>query len=202
MQEIMALLEQVEFIFLAAAVVILAYLALEHKEIVYATFIFGIMAAVVSGFFLLLDAPFVAGVQIAVYTGGISALVIFAVLLLPRAQDSSLEVFESPRMKHFGMVLSGAVILLSGFLALVFPWFETIPADRPGLVQSIQNLAAWLWGTHAVYVELVALIMVTTIVGAVTIMKMEKEARLQEGFDQPSTGGPSPPETDKKEAGE
>jgi NAD(P)H-quinone oxidoreductase subunit 6 len=86
MQGVEVLLEQAEFIAVAVVVLLLAYLALEHKEITYSVFFFGFMAAAVSGFFLLLDAPFLVGIQIAVYTGGISALIIFGVLLLPRAQ--------------------------------------------------------------------------------------------------------------------
>jgi len=59
-----ALFEQIEFLLLAGIVLVLAYLALEHKELVYAAFFFGFMASFVAGFFLLLEAPFIAGMQI------------------------------------------------------------------------------------------------------------------------------------------
>ncbi|TFH11807.1 MAG: hypothetical protein E4H14_00215 [Candidatus Thorarchaeota archaeon] len=60
--------EQLEFLMIAGIVIALAYMALEHKDIVYAAFFFGFMASFVAGFFLLLEAPFIAGMQIAVYT--------------------------------------------------------------------------------------------------------------------------------------
>ena len=128
MQEVEAFLEAlepVEFLLIAGVVLVLAYLALEHKEIVYAAFFFGFMASFVAGFFLLLEAPFIAGMQIAVYTGGISALIIFASLLLPRAQDSSLEKFASPRKRQVGLLVTALVMVLSGVLALIFPWAES-----------------------------------------------------------------------------
>ncbi|MHA1577714.1 MAG: NADH-quinone oxidoreductase subunit J family protein [Candidatus Thorarchaeota archaeon] len=168
------LFEQVEFFLIAGLVLILAYLALEHNDIVYAVFFFGFMASFCAGFFLLLDAPFIAGMQIAVYTGGISALMIFGVLLLPRAQDSSLEVFESSLARKLGLRLSVVVMGISAAMAFIFPWPEVVPEGAPELSQSLEGLAVWLWGSHGIYVQIVALILLTTLVGAITILKMDK----------------------------
>lgn len=179
--------EQFEFIAIAATVIILAYLALEHKDIVYAAFSFGFMAAFVAGFFLLLEAPFIAGMQIAVYTGGISAIIIFAVLLLPRAQDSSLEAFASARRRRIGMVLSAFVGSLSAVLALVFPWYETFSPTAPPLEDNLELLAQWLWSDHGIYVQLIALVLLSVIVGSIAILKMEKSERLASIKGTPST---------------
>ncbi|MFW9908020.1 MAG: NADH-quinone oxidoreductase subunit J [Candidatus Thorarchaeota archaeon] len=181
MQEIepvLELFEQVEFLLIAGVVLILAYLALEHKDIVYAVFFFGFMASFVAGFFLLLDAPFIAGMQIAVYTGGISALIIFGVLLLPRAQDRSLEVFESARARQVGRLIAAVVMAISAGLALAFPWPEYIVEGVPELSQSLQGLAEWLWSDHGIYVQIVALLILTTLVGAIAMMKMDKAEAL------------------------
>ena len=191
--------EQVEFIVLACIVIFLAYLALEHKDIVYAAFFFGFMAAFVSGFFLLLEAPFVAGMQIAVYTGGISALIIFAVLLLPRAQDSSLETFASSRRRRAGLVLSALVGALSAALALVFPWEDSFSPTTPSLDKNLQLLAQWLWSEHGIYVQMIALVLLTAIVGSIAILKMEKAEHLTpikgvfgiESMDEPIDDIPS-----------
>ncbi len=205
MQEAEVLFEQVEFIVIAVIVVVLAYLALEHKDIVYAVFFFGIMASVVAGFFLLLEAPFVAGMQIAVYTGGITALIIFGVLLIPRAQDSSLEMIQDPQMRKVGLVLSGLVVILSAFMAMLFPWAESFPADRPDLSQSLEGLAQWLWGSHNVYTQIVALILFTSLVGAIVIVKMEKAEHLNpfaEQFRVPREEEPKTPVSDEETASE
>ena len=188
MQEFEALFEEVEFVVIAVVVLLLAYLALEHREIVYSVFFFGFMAASVAGFYLLLEAPFIAGMQIAVYTGGISALIIFGVLLLPRAQGSSLEVLQTPRMRRIGMILSATVMTLSAVLALVFPWSQSFPADRPPIAQDLAGLAAWLWGEHGIYVQLVALMMLTAVIGSVAILKMEKTEKLSPLKDRPGLG--------------
>jgi NADH:ubiquinone oxidoreductase subunit 6 (subunit J) len=168
--------EQAEFLILAGIIILLAYLALEHRDIVYAAFFFGFMASFVSGFYLLLEAPFIAGMQIAVYTGGISALIIFAVLLLPRAQDSTLEVFESPKRRAVGRVLAALVGMLTASLALFFPWYDNFEANLETypLADNLQLLSQWLWSEHGIYVQMIALILLTSIVGAIALLKMDR----------------------------
>jgi NADH:ubiquinone oxidoreductase subunit 6 (subunit J) len=178
MQGFEAGFEQVEFLLIAGIVLVLAYLALEHKEIVYAAFFFGFMASFVAGFFLLLEAPFIAGMQIAVYTGGISALIIFAVLLLPRAQDSSLETFASKRKRRIGLMVAAIVAALSGILALLFPWAESFNEAFVTISQDLDGLAQWIWNQNGIYVQMVALIMITSLVGAIALLKMEKAEQL------------------------
>jgi NADH:ubiquinone oxidoreductase subunit 6 (subunit J) len=175
---VIQLFEQVEFILIAGVVIVLAYLALEHKEIVYAAFFFGFMASLVAGFFLLLEAPFIAGMQIAVYTGGISALIIFAVLLLPRAQDSSLETFPSGRKRKIGLLLSGFVAALSATLALLFPWAESFDDAVVDMSQDLGALAEWLWVENGIYVQMIALIMITSLIGAIALLKMDKAEQM------------------------
>jgi hypothetical protein len=119
--------------------------------------------------------------QIAVYTGGISALIIFGVLLLPRAQDSTLEAIESPRAKKIGILVSGSIMFLSAILALTFPWSETIPEGTIDASNNVALLAEWLWGDHGIYVQLIALIIVTSLVGVIALMKMDK-AELMKGI--------------------
>ena len=178
MQGFEAAFEQVEFLLIAGIVLVLAYLALEHKEIVYAAFFFGFMASFVAGFFLLLEAPFIAGMQIAVYTGGISALIIFAVLLLPRAQDSSLETFASGRKRQVGLLLAALVVILSGVLAFIFPWAESFDESFIEISNNLNDLALWLWADNGIYVQIVALIMITSLIGAIALLKMEKAEQL------------------------
>ncbi|MHA1950511.1 MAG: NADH-quinone oxidoreductase subunit J family protein [Candidatus Thorarchaeota archaeon] len=180
MQGIESLFESVEFILIAGIVIVLAYLALEHKEIVYAAFFFGFMASFVAGFFLLLEAPFIAGMQIAVYTGGISALIIFAVLLLPRAQDSSLEEFAVGRKRKAGLMVSALVVALSAVLALVFPWAESFDEIVVDLSQDLGALAEWIWVDNGIYVQMIALIMITALIGAIALLKMDKAEQLSE----------------------
>lgn len=178
MMQVEVWFEQIEFLVIAAIVIFLAYSALEHKDIVYAAFFFGFMASFVAGFFLLLEAPFIAGMQIAVYTGGISALIVFGVLLLPRAQESSLELKPTPKQKRIGIAISTLVGMLAASIALFFPWYDTFAPDTPALEFNLELLSQWIWSTHGIYVQMIALILLTSIVGSIAILKMDKAESL------------------------
>src|SRR3712207_5803676 len=71
-------------IFIAVAVLTVgtAILALEARELIYGAIALAISMLGIAGFFLLLDAPFVAMFQIAVYVGAVAVLIIFTVMLV------------------------------------------------------------------------------------------------------------------------
>ena len=73
----------------------------------------------IAGFFFLLDSPFVALFQIAVYVGSIAVLILFTVMLVKR--ELIFKKIEDPRRKFAGialmlvsMVALGALIISSG----------------------------------------------------------------------------------------
>src|SRR5215204_1809601 len=71
-------------VFIAVAVLTVgtAIIALEARELIYGAISLAISMLGIAGFFLLLDAPFVAMFQIAVYVGAVAVLIIFTVMLI------------------------------------------------------------------------------------------------------------------------
>src|SRR5215510_16363964 len=59
-----------------------AIVSLESKELIYGAIALAISMLGIAGFFLLLDAQFVAMFQITVYVGAVAVLVIFTVMLV------------------------------------------------------------------------------------------------------------------------
>ncbi len=95
-----------------------AIIALETRELIYGVIGLAIAMLGIAGFFLLLDAPFVAMFQIAVYVGAVVVLVIFTVMLV-RTQ-ALFSIREDRGRKAGGIVLmlfimagAGAVLLVS-----------------------------------------------------------------------------------------
>ncbi|HEY7367187.1 MAG TPA: NADH-quinone oxidoreductase subunit J, partial [Nitrosopumilaceae archaeon] len=76
----------VDAIFLALSVLTVgsAIAALELRSLIYGSIALMGTLAGVAGFFLLLDSPFVAMFQIAVYVGSIAVLILFTVMLVKR----------------------------------------------------------------------------------------------------------------------
>jgi NADH:ubiquinone oxidoreductase subunit 6 (subunit J) len=70
------------FIGVAVLTVGSAIVSLESRELIYGAIALAISMMGIAGFFLLLDSPFVAMFQIAVYVGAVAVLVIFTVMLV------------------------------------------------------------------------------------------------------------------------
>lgn len=107
------------FIGLAVLTVGSAVIALETRELIYGAIGLAISMLGIAGFFLLLDAPFVAMFQIAVYVGAVAVLIIFTVMLV-RTQ-ALFSIKEDKGRKAGGIVLmlfimvgAGVVLLASG----------------------------------------------------------------------------------------
>ena len=107
------------FIGVAVLTVGSAIIALETRELIYGAIGLAISMLGIAGFFLLLDAPFVAMFQIAVYVGAVAVLIIFTVMLV-RTQ-ALFTTKEDKGRKAGGIVLMlfimgglGAVLLASG----------------------------------------------------------------------------------------
>jgi NADH:ubiquinone oxidoreductase subunit 6 (subunit J) len=107
------------FIGVAILTVGAAIVALETRELIYGAIALAISMLGVAGFFLLLDAPFVAMFQIAVYVGAVAVLIIFTVMLV-RTQ-ALFSTKEDRKRKGAGIALMliimaslGALLLTSG----------------------------------------------------------------------------------------
>ena len=120
------------FIAIAVLTVGTAIIALEARELIYGAIALAISMLGIAGFFLLLDAPFVAMFQIAVYVGAVAVLIIFTVMLV-RTQ-ALFATKEDKKRKGAGIELMliimsslGALLITSG-LNGQFGDFNTSPA--------------------------------------------------------------------------
>ncbi|MCE2507838.1 MAG: NADH-quinone oxidoreductase subunit J [Nitrosopumilaceae archaeon] len=108
-------------IFLALAVLTIgsAIAALEMRSLIYGSIALMGSLGGVAGFFFLLDAPFVALFQLAVYVGSIAVLILFTVMLVRRELIFRKVEDKRRRMAGIGlllvfMVAVGAVVVSSG----------------------------------------------------------------------------------------
>ena len=117
-------------LFLAISVLTIgsAIAALEMRSLVYGSIALMGTLGGVAGFYVMLDSPFVAMFQLAVYVGSIAVLILFTVMLVKR--ELIFKNIEDRRRKFAGiglmliiMVSLGAVFLDSGI--------KTITTDEP-----------------------------------------------------------------------
>jgi NADH:ubiquinone oxidoreductase subunit 6 (subunit J) len=105
-------------VFIAVAVLTVgtAIIALEARELIYGAVALAISMLGIAGFFLLLDAPFVAMFQILVYVGAVAVLIIFTVMLV-RTQ-ALFTTKEDKKRKGAGIALMLIIMASFGVLLL------------------------------------------------------------------------------------
>lgn len=155
------------FIILAAVAVLAAVGVVAQRSAVRSALFLLLHFICLAGLYILLNAQFVAMVQIIVYAGAIVVLFLFVVMLLgmERAQ-------EAPDLRaYYG--LAGAllgVLLLAGLVwALLLAGTDSTPAGSGG--GSVRDIGAALLTDFAVPFELASVVLLVALVGAVALAR-------------------------------
>ena len=91
------------------------------ENIVYSAFLLGGVFISISGFYILLNADFVAAAQVLIYVGAINVLILFAIMLVNKKEDFSQMPGRLLRQGATALVCLGLFALL-GTMVLVTPW--------------------------------------------------------------------------------
>ena len=120
----------VDALFLGVAVltIVSAIAALEMRSLVYSGIALMGMLGGIAGFFILLDSPFVALFQIAVYVGSIAVLILFTIMLVKR--ELIFHKKEDTKRRYAGIGLM--LIIMIGLAAVIFnSGLSSITTDEP-----------------------------------------------------------------------
>ncbi len=130
------------------------------------------LAAVLIGTAMLyvgLRADFLAAVQILIYVGAVMTLVIFVIMLTEHLGEKSIR--QNNRQSPAAVIsLSGIVVLLAALL-LRTPWPVTDKALQAKA--SVMALGKALMGTYAFPFEVISVILIACLIGAIAIAKKD-----------------------------
>ena len=156
--------------FAAVAVVLLAssLAVVLARNLFHAVLALALALVATGAVFLLLDAPFLFGVQLLLYAGGVVTIVVFAIMLTERLVGESIR--QTSRYLVNGALLSAAVFVgVAGFLV-------QLPAGRgrpawPGDLTVALGRA--LVGPYAAALELLGVLLVIALLGALYFARSE-----------------------------
>jgi NADH-quinone oxidoreductase subunit J len=118
----------------------------------------------IAGLYITLSADFVAVVQILIYAGAISVLMLFAILLTPRsARDNASVSYSAPIS-----VIAGAVGAVIVFVALKMEW-STVNDDRFG--STAKEIGTALLDPYVLPFEVASVLLVIAMVGAIILVR-------------------------------
>jgi NADH-quinone oxidoreductase subunit J len=121
----------------------------------------------VAGFFVLLSAEFLAMAQIIIYVGAIAVLVLFAVLLTPRASRDNGETAVFP----FAFLLS--ICLAAVFLFVVHDTDWNTVSESPNLAPA--ELGEALLSTWVLPFQIASVLLTAALVGAIMLVRSPEE---------------------------
>ena len=122
-----------------------------------------------SGLYLMLYAPFVAGVQIILYAGGIMVLFLFVIMLVNLERNAKEEQFN----KQWLVGILAAVALFGLFLAVFMKGRTAFPDHLAQLPEDLntQQVAQVLYTNYMLAFEIASLLLLVAIIGAVVMAK-------------------------------
>ena len=161
------------FYLFAAIAVVASLLVVAQRNPIYSVLLLVASFGALSGLYVLLDAPFVAAIQIIIYAGAIMVLFLFVVMLLnaPHEEtefDERVHPLLRPGPMRFGAFLA---VLLA--VELVWALRRNISTEAQGAAgdTSVAAIGRALFTTYAFPFEVTSLLILVAMVGAVVLAR-------------------------------
>jgi NADH-quinone oxidoreductase subunit J len=157
------------FYLLAGLAVLGGVLVITRKNPVHSALALILTLLAIAGLYLMLYAPFVAGVQIILYAGGIMVLFLFVIMLVNLERNQKEEQFN----KQWVVGILAAVALGGLFIGVYVKGQALFPEAHVHFVESenTQKIADLLYGNYMLAFEIASLLLLVAIVGAVVMAK-------------------------------
>jgi NADH-quinone oxidoreductase subunit J len=165
----------IPFYLLAVVAVVASLLVIAQRNPIYSVLLLIASFAALSGLYILLDAPFVAVIQIIVYAGAIMVLFLFVVMLLNAPhEDTEHDLRVHPLLRAgplgFGVVLA---IGLLGELAWALMRGRESGGFAAASVSSVRSIGRSLFTDYAFQFEVTSILILVAMVGAVVLARRE-----------------------------
>ena len=166
-------IDVVPFLILATIAVLAALAMITSRNAIHAALFLVINLGTIAVFFLILNAPFLAMVQVAVYAGAIMVLFLFVIMLLGAER---LDVESQLRWQRPLAIVLALVLLVEGgylFFERLEKQPEPIAALSDASPQAVGNL---LFDSYLLPFELTSVLLLVAMIGAIvlTLEKREK----------------------------
>jgi len=163
------------FYLFAAVAVLASLLVIAQRNPIYSVLLLIASFGALSGLYVMLEAPFVAVIQIIVYAGAIMVLFLFVVMLLNAPhEDTDYDERVHPLMRP-GPMRFGGVLAIA--LALELVWALTKRAESGrfagGAVSSVAAIGRLLFTQYAFAFEVTSVLIIAAMVGAVVLARRE-----------------------------
>jgi len=169
------------FFYLFAAVAVLASaLVIGQSNPMYSVLLLVTSFGGISGLYVLLDAPFLAVIQIIVYAGAIMVLFLYVVMLLNAPQEDASEFDRLHPLRQPGAARYGAILAV--LLVLQLAWAVSRSPDlreavgagaEAAEVSSVRTIGRVMFTEYTFAFEATSLLILVAMIGAVLLARRE-----------------------------
>jgi NADH-quinone oxidoreductase subunit J len=165
--------EAVAFYVAAALIIGFAVLVVTAKSSVHSVIFLVLNFLSVAGLYVLLQAQFLAVIQVLVYAGGIVVLYLFVVMLVRLKGAGEVTGRDPRRLGALGAVLGGVV--LAELVAIgAYGWAKPAAAVAGGLGANNVEQVGWaLYTDYLVPFEVASILLLVAMIGAIVLAKRE-----------------------------
>jgi NADH-quinone oxidoreductase subunit J len=168
--------ETLAFYLFGAIAVVASLLVIAQRNPIYSVLLLIASFGALSGLYILLEAPFVAVIQIIVYAGAIMVLFLFVVMLLNAPHedtdyDERLHPLLRPGPMRVGAALAVALVVELWWALGRGGDSGTFPA---GAVTSVSAIGRSLFTDYAFPFEVTSILILVAMVGAVVLARREE----------------------------
>jgi len=160
-----------------ATAVLASLLVIAQKNPIYSVLLLIASFGALSGLYVLLEAPFVAVIQIIVYAGAIMVLFLFVVMLLNAPhEDTEYDERVHPLLRP-GPMRFGAALAIAFGIELVWALNRNGGEAGPfagGAVSSVAAIGRSLFGPYAFPFEVTSVLILVAMIGAVVLARKEE----------------------------
>ncbi len=169
-------LQIITFILLAIIGLLSAIMLVIQKNPVYSSLLLILHFFALAGFYLLLNAQFLAVLQILVYAGAIMVLFVFVIMLLNLSNEEALK--DPFNLRKIVATILGVVLFLQFGLFFFLKAKDDVNINlSPASVEagSVRKIGEVLFTTYLIPFEVVSFLLLVGIIGAIVLAKRKFE---------------------------
>jgi NADH-quinone oxidoreductase subunit J len=157
---------QIVFLVVSAITIVSAIAMVMARSMIYALLAMIVAFLGVASLYLLLEAEFLAAIQVLIYVGAIAVLALFAIMLTQRVMSHRVRAANEQWL--IGLVVSVLLFAVLVFVILSVAW----PAKEQALSGNlIANLGTEFLTTYALPFEVASILLLVALVGAILIAR-------------------------------
>ena len=160
--------QDIFFIAFALLALVCGILVILSRNPVNSAMFLVLTIASLAGLFVLLNAFFLAAVQVLVYAGAVMVLFLFVIMLLDLKEE------QRRKIKMFSLALGAIAVAAVGFLLTRTIWFSGVGRSmQPQLEGGTRPLGTTLFKDFLLPFEIVSVILLVAMVGVILLSKKE-----------------------------